>query len=519
MTSYPTNAVAWLLVIVVVSLIGACDGHSRSGDVAEEASPALRERQCELSSSALPAGVTQKCFWWRTAVNGEFRLPVAVLSTGAAPRTALLHIAGGPGDGAQTDADSLRVWADWLATAKPAADLILYSPRGTRGSSGEWLCDAYERFSLETLSRSVTAAEEAAASLPILQRCFDAYAERKAKSNGLLPSQFYAAFSSRAQAADALGLLEDLGYLRWHLWGVSYGTRVALLAAEQAQNAKRAELQSLILDSVYPPGQGALAQWPMLLERAWRYHEQNSPGFGNVWQRLYQRLTRVEMQPELRLDNWNYNLDPCPSPLQHCMQHQKHISMRLTADRLLALSYFVLYDRSLLPSFYEGLKLLDDNLGEAAVLDNPPLILVLEAFVASTFAESFSSLVFYATECIDNGHDSAADIVAAQQQFPQWAQELELAYSKDVCALSVFANPDVLNAQNIRLNLPLLVFAGERDPVTPVSWARDLAQSQPQVTLVEATGVGHSVLSSGYCGVNAIARWIFGEKEVCRHGN
>ncbi len=518
MTTHPLSALTRLLFFYAVSLAGACDQHPPSQEVAE-ASPALSERQCELSANTLPSGVTLQCFWWRTAVNGEFSLPVAVLSTGAAPGTALLHIAGGPGDGAQTNANNLRVWANWLAEAKPAADLILYSPRGTYGSSAEWLCDAYERFSLETLSRSVTAAEEAAASLPILQRCFDTYAERKAISNGLQPGQFYAAFSSRAQAADTLGLLADLGYSRWHLWGVSYGTRVALVAAEQAQNAKRVELRSLILDSVYPPGRGALAQWPMLLERAWRSHEQNSPGFGNLWRQLYQRLTRVEMQPELRLDNWNYDLDPCPRPMQRCMQHQKHITMRLTADRILALSYFVLYDQALLPSFYEGLKLLDENLGEKAVVDNLPLTLVLEAFVASAFAESFSSLVFYATECVDNGRDSAADIVAAQHKFPQWAQELEVAYSADVCALSAFSNPDVLNAQNIRLNIPMLIFAGERDPVTPVTWARDLAQSQPKVTLVEASGVGHSVLSSGYCDVNAIPRWISGDKEVCRRGN
>lgn len=155
------------------------------------------------------------------AVGGEVPLFVKRLrpegATGQSP-TALLALAGGPGQAATPLATSFAIA---LAPALRTRDMLVFDQRGT-GQSGALDCP-----SLRSTSTEVSAVTQCASSL----------GSRRA---------FYRTLDS---VEDIEAMRAAAGYEQLSIYGVSYGTKVALdYAAKYPQRVER-----LVLDSVVPP--------------------------------------------------------------------------------------------------------------------------------------------------------------------------------------------------------------------------------------------------------------------------
>ncbi len=153
-------------------------------------------------------------------VPGTITLSVARKLAGAAPaRTALLALAGGPGQPALPFAEFN---AQSMAAALRTRDLLVFDQRGT-GSSDPLSCPALERFSPAAIGR-------------LLADC----AEQIGPARG--------AFTTQESVRDIEALRQAAGYEKLVLYGTSYGTKVALEYAERyPQN-----VEALVLDSVVP---------------------------------------------------------------------------------------------------------------------------------------------------------------------------------------------------------------------------------------------------------------------------
>ncbi len=154
------------------------------------------------------------------AVPGTVTLSVKrVVATSNPTATAVVALAGGPGQAA------IPVSTEFAAILGPALatrDLLVYDQRGT-GSSGRLSCPAFDR--------GVTSIVDAAA----------ACANQLGAARG-----FYRTSDS---VDDIEALRVESGYQKLVLFGVSYGTKVALdYAAKYPAN-----VESLVLDSVVPP--------------------------------------------------------------------------------------------------------------------------------------------------------------------------------------------------------------------------------------------------------------------------
>lgn len=511
-------AMSWRIISLLALLLALFLGlgyavwhHSTStgADSSETKERSLSLRDCGEIDTDDKKNLRVQCYWLKTERDGQFELPIAVISRQSSD-TALLHIAGGPGDGDQTSAENIQEWLNWYQKSSLSADLVLYSPRGTPGASGSFVCEAYEAFSWQILTQNLTHEAELRAGQAIVSDCLEEFAQSLASVPGVSSESPLASFGTTQQADDARRILQELGYQHWHLWGVSYGTRVAMVAANQVKIAGDTRLNSLVLDSPYPPGKGSLADWPGLLENAFQLHEKKRSGFRQQWQGLVKRLQHLDQPLIFNLDNWHYNLDPCPYKISPCIQHEKQIPFLLNADRLLSVAYYVLYDESLLESFYIGLQTLGEALEvKSSVANNFELELVLESFLASAFAPSFSPWVFFATECADNGVAKKTEIEQASTEYPVWQKQLKAEYQYDVCRdKRFFSGQPALAATQQLPNIPVLIFVGEYDPVTPVSWAKRLAADNSQTRLIIANGVGHSVLFSDYCEANVLGLWF-----------
>ena len=155
--------------------------------------------------------------------TGTVGLNVERLQAGAVPtHTAVIGLAGGPGQAALPLAAGM---AKEMAPALGSRDLLVFDQRGT-GNSGPLACPALE-----------SSAEVFGAIGQAFERC------------ALQIGAARGSYTTQESVADIEALRQAAGYEKLVLFGVSYGTKVALEYAERyPQN-----IESLVLDSVVPP--------------------------------------------------------------------------------------------------------------------------------------------------------------------------------------------------------------------------------------------------------------------------
>jgi pimeloyl-ACP methyl ester carboxylesterase len=154
-------------------------------------------------------------------VPGAIGLHVERLQVGATPsRNALVALAGGPGQAAIPLAQAT---AKLIAPALGTRDLLMFDQRGT-GTSGPLACSALE------------GVEEFGAIGPAFEHCAQQIGAKRGS------------YTTQESVADIEALRQAAGYEKLVLFGVSYGTKVALEYAERyPQN-----VEALVLDSVVP---------------------------------------------------------------------------------------------------------------------------------------------------------------------------------------------------------------------------------------------------------------------------
>jgi pimeloyl-ACP methyl ester carboxylesterase len=155
------------------------------------------------------------------AVGGTVALSVERLQARATPSpTAVVSLAGGPGQAAIPLA---RATAKAIAPALDTRDLLVPDQRGT-GSSGPLACSALEGAEL----------------VATIGQAFERCAQQIGQKRG--------SYTTQESVADIEALRQAAGYGKLVLFGVSYGTKVALEYAERyPQN-----VEALVLDSVVP---------------------------------------------------------------------------------------------------------------------------------------------------------------------------------------------------------------------------------------------------------------------------
>jgi pimeloyl-ACP methyl ester carboxylesterase len=156
------------------------------------------------------------------SVGGAVTLKVERLQAATSPsQSAVVALAGGPGQAAiPLASDTARA----IAPALGGRDLVMFDQRGT-GVSGPLACRALE----------------GEGGLATIGQAFERCALQIGPGRG--------SYTTTESVGDIEALRQALGYQKLVLFGVSYGTKVALRYAERyPQN-----VESLLLDSVVPP--------------------------------------------------------------------------------------------------------------------------------------------------------------------------------------------------------------------------------------------------------------------------
>jgi pimeloyl-ACP methyl ester carboxylesterase len=416
---------------------------------------------------------------------GSVSLHVEVLPAETQPVGAVFLIAGGPGQGSAGSFNlAQHASANEFRNAFPGYTLVAFDNRGT-GKSGLIDCPAVQK------ALDVSAERER-----ILARdCANQIGPRR---------QFYA---TRDHAEDIESVRTALGLGRIALYGVSYGTKLALAYAL----AHPATVDRLVLDSVVPPAYPDPFDRPVLQEMAGTLSTFCAGG----------RCRGATSSYAADVAAVANRLEAQPAKGTIVVPGGGRKTMRMNGEDLLGL----IVDSDLNPGLAAELPA---AVHAARGGYMRPLLRLFDLDLRSSVisVEDLSFGLNVATNCADGRFPwspntpvparqglwdaaVAAEPAGAFGPFGKWAALLGtasfcLAWPSPAGSTPLGPGPFP--------NVPLLALNGDYDLRTPVANAAAIVNQFPRGHLVVVPGVGHSVFTADFsqCAGNTIRQWIQG---------
>lgn len=457
-----------LVLALVASLLSGCGK-------AEE--PAYQPAECQFE---IPWGQTVECGYLtvpedRSQPDGPtIRLHVAIFkshSDNPAPDP-IVYLEGGPG-GKALESVPFRFDQDF-APFLANRDLIIFDQRGVGYSEPALDCTELIDLTYETLDQDLSPEESVALSWEAICSCHD-----RLVSEGVN----LAAYNSAESAADLNDLRLALGYEEWNLFGVSYGTRLALTVMRDFPEG----IRSVILDSTYPLQSNLYAEVPANFDRALNILfdgcaasptcREAYPEFETVFYELVDQL----------------NASPATFSVTQPLADETY-DVLMNGDGLIGFLFQSLYATSIIPWLPKILfDVRDGNYDTLAILVGGFLVDV----------EMMSYGMYYSVECGEEVHFSTPEeLAAACAAYP----ELQgFCYDtsdpdKGICAICETwgaKEADPIENEPVSSDIPTLVLAGEYDPITPPAWGEEVAETLSNRFYFEFPGVGHGASTCG----------------------
>jgi pimeloyl-ACP methyl ester carboxylesterase len=450
--------------------------------------PRFEQAPCPADLPPFPALANARCGYLvvpedRSRPDGAtVRLAVAIVpavSSQPAPDP-LVHLTGGPGGLALFEAQRL---VD--AGFNRDRDLILLEQRGTKFSQPELTCPVIDIFNQRLLGLRYDSRSTRREHLAATRACRDQLAAGGADLS---------AYNTTENAADVADLRTALGYDEWNVFGVSYGTDLALTVVRDHPEG----IRSVILDSVVPPSVIEPARfWPNLKE-----------GFDNLFAACAAQPACDERYPHLRRTFARLVRRLEAHPVRTTVTDAQGTPTKVVIDGgalvnwLLAQSFFT-------PNFVNVPQWIDE-----LAHGNPQSIAALR--VAQATPPGFVAYgLSFGVICREWTPFSSAQRVlrVGRRTLPKYpdsvlAQPPQLPFVFDDCAAwDVPAAPDSVRAPTIS-EVPTLLLSGSFDAVTSLEWANLAARTLSNAHVVSIPGVGHFVAPESPCAQAIVASFL-----------
>jgi pimeloyl-ACP methyl ester carboxylesterase len=429
---------------------------------------------------AVPKGLSVRCGTLtvpedRARPDGPaVRLPVAIARAAQTPALAdpVLYLSGGPGSPALSATPSLAGgWAAFLQRR----DLIVVDQRGTGRARPSLDCPETDAVRDRLFGTLTSAEARRSADLKSLADC----GRRLARAGVNL-----AAYSTAANAADMRDLRLALGYEQWNVFGISYGTRLAMELARIDREGTR----SLVLDSVYPPQANLFTAMPTSFDAALRELFAANAGLEQIFFGLADKLSAKPASLKVR--------DPRTGAMR---------ALRLDARALLELTYAMLHSNAELPRLPAAIR--------AAAGGRYGALVEMQSRKLGREG-AFSEAMYYTVECSsDLARTTPEATGAAANAFPRLAPYFAAIQefgpgAFDLCARWGIAASD--SDAPLASDVPALILAGAGDPITPPGWAHLAASTLPRAEVRTFSATGHAVITRGGCVYALVAGFLEG---------
>ncbi len=463
-----------LLVLLAAILLAACNA-TPTPTQAPSGLPRFEEEECPFEE---PQGQSARCGYLAVLEDrarpasdeNTIRLAVAIFQSKAAKPAPdpIVYLEGGPGG------SSLRsmieefnfIWQPFLAQR----DLILFDQRGTGYSEPALDCPEVTQSALDMLPLDLKPAEAEQRTNQALAAC----RARLDKEGANL-----AAYTSAANAADLNDLRTALGYKEWNLYGISYGTRLALTEIRDFPQGLRA----VVIDSVFPPQVNSDTETPANIERA----------LGLLFDTCAADKACAAAYPNLRqvfLDTVK-KLNAAPVKVKINLPDMglpgttgKAAEALINGDTLTGTVFQALYITSAIPS-------LPQIIAETARGNYNPL-----AELSARFLSQYKDVSYGMNFSVQCGEEvpfqKPEDIAASLKAHPLVGEAFGTAEgSFTACKVWNVPAAAALENQPVKGSVPTLLLAGQFDPVTPPAWAKLASETLSKSYSFEVPFAGH----------------------------
>ena len=387
----------------------------------------------------------------------------------------VVRLEGGPGG------PSLDNWARYITSSNFSTfvfnhDLVMFDQRGTGYSTPSLNCPEVLKVQYDTLNVHLSATDGERLQLQALQACHDRLAKSGVDLN---------AFNVLENAADVHDLIQALGYKQVNLYGVSYGTRLALTTMRLYPSV----IRSVVLDSVYPPQKNSTDQ-PSSAQRV----------FNVLFQGCAADTHCATTYPQLNSVFYQLVTDLNATPVQFQTTNVttgKSYQVTMAGDDFVSILFSALYASQIIPVLPKMIFQVRDH--------NYTLLSQIYGIVG--FDDTFSYGMFYSDECSEdwsfltqNDVNNSMQGITPQIQ-PSLKSGLQLEY--DSCHVWNVQKSPAVQKQAVVSSIPTLVLTDEYDPITPPANGRLAAQTLKNSYYFLFPGLGHGAEYNAPC-VNSI---------------
>lgn len=428
-----------------------------------------------------PAGTDPTCGDLTVPENREqpagrqIQLAVAVFPARSVEKfPPVVYLEGGPGGKALESLPfTYEVLFEFLDQERT---VVVFDQRGVGYSTPSLSCPELLDLTYDLLDEDIPSGEISAREIEVIERCREGWLSEGADLSH---------YNSRESAVDVADLRVALGYDEWDLYGVSYGTRLALTVMRDHPEGVR----SVILDSTYPPEIDGVAS---IL-----------PGADRSLSRLFEACasdpvcnsTYSDLEELLFSTVDRLNAEPAELWVVDFLTFGGYPAL-MDGDTLLGLVFQGLYSDLIIPAIPQMVSdAADDHFFKAQALLSG--FLINEAF--------FSIGQFLSVQCHEEVpfSDSAA-VRAWMDEYPRLLPLVEgaLVQSEDAsefCRGWGAGTADPIENEPVVSDIPALVLAGGFDPITPPEAGRSVSERLENSWFVEFPTLGHGVTATEGC--------------------
>lgn len=422
----------------------------------------------------------------RTRVNSPIiELAVRIVKTKSTQPQSdpIVYLVGGPG-GSVVEQTGDFFLGNMMNFARDR-DVIFFDQRGTGASRPRLQCEGIINTALNALTQEFTPDDE---------RITYQYASELCSSDFRQQGIDLSTYTSANNAADVNDLRVALGYDEWNLFGVSYGTRLALTVMRDYPEG----IRSVILDSVYPPQVNLFTEY---MANAVRALDVLFAGC-----RADARCYAAYPETEERFYRLYDELNATPQIVTLVSNSGDEINIVLNGDRLFDWVFRWLYNIDNIRHIPRWLYEIDHGTYTSAVRAGLQQELVIYGIDQG---------MYQAVQCYDEiSFLEPESFIKIRDTFPQYASTLDRMLTQheallDVCTGWQPVRAAELENEPVRSDIPTLLLVGEYDPITPPAWAELAAQTLTNGYLYEVPGIGHAVAFSSGCGQQIALRFLW----------
>lgn len=428
----------WLLTLLLILSIPATISAQQA---------AFEESDCPFDE---PSNVTIDCGYLTVPENydepdgTQIRLAVAIARhpSGNPEPDPIIYLEGGPG-GSPLEYLYLTFANQFEPLFEANRDIIIIDQRGIGHSEPALDCPEVQALNIELFDYELdgeTLSQDDVDTL--LLDAFIACGEDLSIENDL------SAYNSASNAADIESLRLALDYEQINLWGISYGTRLALTMMRDYPDA----IRSVIIDSVYSPDVNLYTGMPENAARAFDMLFESCAA-DEACNETYPNLREVFFDTVAELNENPVRVN-APNPFTG----EIYEDVVLNGDGLIGLIFQLLYDS-------DSLAVLPQLIYQADEGDFTLYGIVLGSFISQQGV--ISNGMHFAVQCQEEvSFTEHGEIDEAWADYPEYNgladDDNELF---DLCAAFSGTSPAIEN-EAVVSDIPTLVTAGQFDPIT-----------------------------------------------------